>query len=109
MKIKSVTATWLHVPIPEAQQHVTDFGRIAAFDTTLVRVETVCGIVGHGEAKSAVGSTSANHALCTLIEKELGPLVTGEDPRDISRLWDVMYNGSRAHFALDRGHVGRQA
>jgi len=112
MKIKSVTATWLHVPIPVAQQHVTDFGRIASFDTTLVRVETVCGIVGHGEAKSAVGSAGANYALCTLIEKELGPLVTGEDPRDISRLWDVMYNGSRAHFALDRGHVfpvlGRQ-
>src|SRR3546814_14071902 len=25
--------------------------------------------------------------------------------RDISRLWDVMYNGTRAHFAIDRGHV----
>lgn len=112
MKIKSVTATWLHVPIPEAQQHVTDFGRIASFDTTLVRVETDCGIVGHGEAKSAVGSASANYALRAMIEMELGPLVVGEDPRDISRLWDVMYNGSRAHFALDRGHVfpvlGRQ-
>jgi len=112
MKIKSVTATWLHVPIPPERQHVTDFGRIASFDTTLVRIETECGLVGHGESKAAVGSASTNHALGVIIEKELGPQIIGEDPRDISRLWDVMYNGSRAHFALDRGHVfpvlGRQ-
>jgi L-alanine-DL-glutamate epimerase-like enolase superfamily enzyme len=105
MKIKSVNADWLHVPIPEAQQHVTDFGRIASFDTTLVRIETECGIAGHGEARAAAGSASANFALNALIEEELAPLIVGEDPRRISRLWDVMYNGSRAHYALDRGHV----
>jgi L-alanine-DL-glutamate epimerase-like enolase superfamily enzyme len=43
--------------------------------------------------------------LVTCIEQELAPLLVGEDARDISRLWDVMYNGSRAHFALDRGHA----
>ena len=46
-----------------------------------------------------------NAALGTLVENELGPLLIGEDARDISRLWDVMYNGSRAHFAIDRGRV----
>ena len=51
MRIKSVQATWLHVPIPEQQQHVSDFGRIASFDCTLVRIETECGIVGWGESK----------------------------------------------------------
>ncbi len=105
MKIKSVSAHWLHVPIPEEQQHVTDFGRISSFDTTLVRVETECGIVGHGESRAALSSSSTNYALNALIEQELAPLILDEDPRDISRLWDVMYNGSRAHFALDRGHV----
>jgi L-alanine-DL-glutamate epimerase-like enolase superfamily enzyme len=105
MKIKSVTADWLHVPIPEDRQHVTDFGRISSFDSTLVRVETACGIVGYGEARSALSSSGQNVALKTVIEQELGPLLLGEDPRRISRLWDVMYNGSRAHFALDRGHV----
>ena len=105
MKIKSVTADWLHVPIPEAQQHVTDFGRISSFDGTLVRVETDDGIVGHGEARAAVGSASTNAALNACIEQELAPLIVGEDPRRISRLWDVMYNGSRAHHALARGHV----
>ena len=105
MKIKSVSAHWLHVPIPDAQQHVTDFGRIGSFDTTLVRIETQCGIVGHGESRAALSSSSTNYALNVLIEQELAPLIVGEDPRDISRLWDVMYNGPRAHFALDRGHV----
>jgi L-alanine-DL-glutamate epimerase-like enolase superfamily enzyme len=105
MKIKSVTADWLHAPIPEDRQHSTDFGRIKSFDTTLVRVETECGIVGHGEARAALSSSSTNFALNTVIEEELGSLIIGEDPRRISRLWDVMYNGSRAQLALDRGHV----
>ena len=105
MKIRSVRATWLHVPIPPERQHTTDFGRIAAFDSTLVRVETEGGLVGFGEAKAAVGSAGTNAALITCIEQELAPLIVGQDARDISRLWDVMYNGSRAHFALARGHA----
>jgi L-alanine-DL-glutamate epimerase-like enolase superfamily enzyme len=105
MKIRRIRADWLHVPIPEEKQHTTDFGRIAAFDSTLVRVETEGGLVGFGEAKAAVGSAGTSAALVTCIEQELAPLLVGEDARDISRLWDVMYNGSRAHFALDRGHA----
>ena len=105
MKIKSVTATWLHVPIAAERQHTSDFGRVDSFDTTLVRVETQSGLVGHGESKAQVGSASSNYALCAVIEKELGPQILGEDARDISRLWDVMYNGVRAHYAIARGHV----
>ena len=105
MRIRSVRATWLHVPIPPDRQHTTDFGRIESFDSTLVRIETESGPGGFGEAKAAVGSAGTNAALCTCIEDELAPLLVGEDPRDISRLWDVMYNGSRAHFAVARGHA----
>ena len=105
MRIRRITADWLHVPIPEAKQHTTDFGRIASFDSALVRVESEDGLVGYGEAKAAVGSAGSNAALVTCIEQELAPLIQGEDARDISRLWDVMYNGSRAHFAIARGHA----
>ncbi len=105
VKIRAITARWLHVPIDKARQHRSDFGRVAAFDSTLVRVETEDGVVGHGEAKAAVGSTGACAALCALIEQELAPQLIGEDARDISRLWDVMYNGSRAAYAIERGHV----
>src|SRR5690348_1010286 len=49
MKIKSVQAYWVHIPIPPDKQHTSDFGR--TFDATLVRIETRCGLAGWGEAK----------------------------------------------------------
>ncbi|MSO76588.1 MAG: mandelate racemase/muconate lactonizing enzyme family protein [Alphaproteobacteria bacterium] len=104
MKITSVTATWLHVPIAKERQHVSDYGPATSFDSVLVRIATDAGITGHGEAKAALPSNGICHALVALIEKEYGPLLVGQDPRDISRLWDVMYNQTRAHFALARGH-----
>ena len=105
MKIRSVQATWLHVPIPEAQVQVSDFGRIDSFDTTLVRIETDTGLVGHGEAKASVGSGGVYHSLVAAIERELAPVLIGQDPRDVARLWEVMYSGVRAHYALRRGRV----
>ena len=105
MKIKSVKAWWLHVPIPEAQRHRSDFGLVASFDMALVRIETECGIVGHGEAKATVASAGDNRAVVSLIERELGPMIVGDDPRDITRHWENFYSGVRGHYALDRGHV----
>ena len=94
MRIRRITADWLHVPIPEAKQHTTDFGRIASFDSALVRVETEGGLVGFGEAKAAVGSAGTNAALVTCIEQELAPLDPGRGRarhlaavgRDVQRL-----------------------
>lgn len=105
MKIKSVVARWLHVPIPPEQQHVSDFGRIGSFDSVLVRIETECGLVGYGEAKEEVGSEGNSHALVALINQKFGPALVGEDPREINRLWELMYSGCRAHYALAEGHV----
>lgn len=104
MKITKVEAIWLHVPIAEERQHVTDFGRIASFDTTLVRIETDAGITGHGEARGALSSSSINHAINAVVNLELGPPLVGQDPRRISRIWDEMYNGPRVGLALARGH-----
>ncbi|MCX7140021.1 MAG: mandelate racemase/muconate lactonizing enzyme family protein [Proteobacteria bacterium] len=105
MKIKSVKAIWLSVPIPEAQQHVSDLGRTTSFDSVLVRVETECGLIGHGEAKEEVGSVANCNAVAAAVNKKFGPALIGEDPRDTARLWERMYNGSRDHYALDRGRV----
>jgi L-alanine-DL-glutamate epimerase-like enolase superfamily enzyme len=105
MRIKSVEAIWLHVPIPEKQQHVSDFGRVASFDSTLVRIETECGIVGWGEAKEEVGSAGNNRAVTRTINEKFGPMLLGEEPRDIVRLNELMYNGVRAHYALQHGRV----
>jgi L-alanine-DL-glutamate epimerase-like enolase superfamily enzyme len=103
MKIVDVDAVWLHCPIPNERQHVSDFGRIASFDMTLVSVTTDDGLVGYGEAKAAVGSSGVCAALVTCVKQELRPIVLGRDPRRINELWERMYNGPRDHYALARG------
>lgn len=105
MKISSINATWLHVPIPTDKQHRSDFGLNTSFDTTLVRIETDTGIVGYGEAKAAVGGTGTYGALTHIINTDLAPALIGEDPCDRARIWELLYNRSRAHYALSRGHT----
>lgn len=105
MKITAIKAFWLQVPIPEDKASVSDFGRNISFNTTLVRVESDEGLVGYGEAKATVGSVGNQRALVATIEQELAPLLIGQDPRNVARLWELMYNGSRAHYALSRGRV----
>jgi len=90
MKIKSVEAYWVHIPIPHERQHTSDFGRTLSFDGTLVRIETACGITGWGEAKAQVGGMAQNQALTCMINQEFAPLLEGEDPRDITRLWETL-------------------
>jgi L-alanine-DL-glutamate epimerase-like enolase superfamily enzyme len=105
MKIASVQATWVHVPIPPERQHVSDFGRIASFDSVLVRIETRSGLVGWGEAKAGVGSAAPGRGLAAIIEQDCAPLLIGQDARDVGRLWDVLYNAPREGYAIGRGHV----
>src|SRR5215472_5959328 len=105
MKIKSVQGYWVHIPITPERQHTSDFGRTTSFDATLVRIDTECGIIGWGEAKAQVGSMAANQALTAMINEEFAPLLIGEDPRDITRLWETLYSGTCAHYALREGRV----
>ena len=105
MKIKSVAAHWVHIPIPPDRQHTSDFGKTLSFDGTIVRIETECGITGWGEAKAQVGGMAQNQALTTLINEEFAPQLKGEDPRDITRLGETLYSGTRGHYALSHGRV----
>lgn len=105
MKITHVEATWCHVPIPYERQHVSDFGRVTSFDSVITRVETDTGLTGWGESKAGVGSAAACAGLAAIINLDYAPLLLGQDPRDISRLWDVMYNTPREGYAVAEGHV----
>src|SRR2546430_7706232 len=105
MRIKSVEGFWVHIPIPPERQHTSDFGRTLSFDGTLVRIDTECGLTGWGEAKAQVGGMAQNQALTCMIKEEFAPLLRGEDPRDITRLWETLYSGRRAHYALREGRV----
>ena len=104
MKITRVDATWCRVPIPEERQFVSDFGRVSTFDSVIVRIETDAGITGWGEAKAGVGSAAACAGLAAIINLDYAPLLLGQDPRDISRLWDTMYNTPREGYAIADGH-----
>jgi L-alanine-DL-glutamate epimerase-like enolase superfamily enzyme len=105
LRIKDVDAMWLHCPIPFEQQHVSDFGRIASFDMTLITLTTEDGITGVGEAKASVGSSAVCASLVTCVKEELRPMLIGKSAREINSLWERMYNGPRDHYALDRGRA----
>ena len=103
MKITNVEAFWLRCPIPKEKQHFSDYGLLSNFDMTLVVVTTEDGLQGFGEAKAAVGSSGVCASIVSCIENELKPILIGKDAKNINRLWEEMYNGTRDHYALSRG------
>lgn len=105
MKIRDVNAVWLHCPLEASAQHVSDFGRITAFDGVLVTITTDAGLVGYGEAKPAVGSAGDASALVAIVKHELAPLLVGADPRSVGQAWMRMYNGTRASLAQRFGRA----
>lgn len=66
------------------------------FEQTLVKVNTTSGLVGWGEVQAPV----VPEVSMKLIEKLLGPMVLGEDPRDVEEIWDRMYESMnvRGHY-----------
>jgi L-alanine-DL-glutamate epimerase-like enolase superfamily enzyme len=112
MRITNVRASWLRALIPADRAHVSDFGKNDSFNTCLVEIETDTGLVGLGEAKVAVGNLGHYAAIVTLIREEWAPLLVGRDPRDITAIWELLYSGSRSHYALREGRafptVGRR-
>jgi len=105
MKIKSVKAQWVRIPIEEDRQHVSDFGRLRTFDAAICRIETEDGLVGWGEGKNAAGSAGDYAALVHLVNEEFGPRLIGRDASEITPIWEYLYNGVRAEAAARRGHI----
>jgi D-galactarolactone cycloisomerase len=97
MKILRVRAIPMSAPVPPERQHRTDLGTKVKSDATLIRVETDSGLVGIG---AALGTPPV---VAAIIEHELEPELVGEDPMFSERLYEKMYNGSRAIPALERG------
>ena len=102
-KISTVTCTWLQAPVPPEHRHTSSFGLMPTMNTGLVTVETEDGLVGYGEAKVHVGSAGDYSAVCAVVRHELRPLLVGYDSRDITGLWERMYNGSRVEHARSHG------
>lgn len=101
--IANIEAYWLRCPIPKEKQHRSDYGLLTNFDMTLVVVTTSDGLQGFGEAKAAVGSSGSCASIVSCIENEIKPALVGEEADNISRIWEMIYNGTRDHYALTRG------
>jgi D-galactarolactone cycloisomerase len=97
VKIVRVRALPMSDPVPPQRQHRTDLGTKVKSDATLILVETDSGLTGMG---AALGTPPV---VCAIVEHELAPEVVGEDPLFSERIYEKMYNGSRARPALERG------
>jgi L-alanine-DL-glutamate epimerase-like enolase superfamily enzyme len=78
--IKSVSVFPLQYPEPH------DHGKLRC--VTLARVEGSCGTVGWGECISQFPESAL--AVKTIIDRGLAPLLIGEDPLEVERLWHKM-------------------
>jgi len=112
VKITAVRAAWLRAVIPAERAHRSDFGLNDSFNTCLVEIDTDAGLTGLGEAKVGVGNLGNYAGIVALIHAELAPLLIGRDPRDVTALWEALYNGTRAHYVAREGRtfpiVGRR-
>jgi L-alanine-DL-glutamate epimerase-like enolase superfamily enzyme len=97
MKITRIRAIPMSDPVPSARQHRTDLGTKVKSDATLICVDTDQGLTGLG---AALGTPPV---VAAIVEHELGPEIVGEDPLFSERIYEKMYNGSRAKPALERG------
>jgi L-rhamnonate dehydratase len=77
---------------PDLDDRISDGSQ----DDLVVRVTTDEGLTGIGEVDSApevvkaIVEAPSSHA----VARSLRELLVGEDPRDVERLWDVMYRGT---------------
>ena len=103
MKIVRVRAVPMSDPVPLQKQHRTDLGTKVKSDATLILVETDAGLTGIG---AALGSPPV---IAAIVEHELAPEAVGEDPLFSERIYEKMFNGSRARPALERGVAQAEA
>jgi len=101
MKISRVEAILVRSDIPPERYFTNETGRVVRQEALLVRVTTEGGLVGYGETTV---DHSAKDSVIAQINGVFAPMLKGQSAHDITRLWELMYNGLRTHYALDRGH-----
>jgi cis-L-3-hydroxyproline dehydratase len=92
------------LPLLEGSYKWSGGKAVTVFDSTIVRVETDTGVIGHGEVcplgpfylPAYAGGVRAGIA-------ELGPHLIGEDPRQIDRLNRRMDAGLKGHTYVKSG------
>lgn len=102
MKITRVEPISLYVPIedridaPVAVPHAADLTSVifSGYRTTLVRIETDCGLSGVGECMVRLAPTATR-----AIVEDLAPVLIGRDPLDREAIWELLFG-----VMMNRGH-----
>ncbi len=104
MKITRIVAYCVELPLHETTYKWSGGKSVTVFDSTIVRVETDAGIVGHGEV-CPLGPfylpAYAEGVRAGL--RELGPHLIGEDPRELSKLNHRMDAALKGHPYVKSG------
>ena len=104
MKIRRIAAYQVDLPLHEGSYHWSGGKSVTVFDSTIVRVETDAGIVGHGEV-CPLGPfyLPAYAAGVRAGIAELGPHLIGEDPTELGRLNRRMDAALKGHPYVKSG------
>lgn len=97
MKISAVRVIAMSDPVPVQNRHRTDLGTKVKSDSAIIVVETDEGLTGMG---AALGNPLV---ISAIVEHELAAEIIGEDPMFSERIFEKLYNGSRAAPALFTG------
>ena len=104
MKITRILAYRVELPLHETTYKWSGGKSVTVFDSTIVRVETDDGIVGHGEV-CPLGPfylpAYADGVRAGI--RELGPHLIGEDPRQLARLNRTMDAALKGHPYVKSG------
>lgn len=98
MKIRRVSAFQVDLPLKEGSYKWSGGKSVEVFDSTVVRIETDAGVVGHGEVcplgpaylPAYAGGVRAGLA-------ELGPRLLGENPLELDKLNRLMDAALKGH------------
>jgi L-alanine-DL-glutamate epimerase-like enolase superfamily enzyme len=88
MKITSIRTHLLTYTYPASEVWSWSGGRTLRRNALLVRVQTDAGIEGLGEIGEAV---YLPRSVVRIVDEQFVPLLVGEDPLNIERLWHKMY------------------
>lgn len=96
MKIDAVSVSAHRIPLPEPMEG-SSTGVMRAFDLVVVRI-------GNGEGETGLGYTVMHEgqgkAIAAIAENSFRPLLLGEDPRLIERIWRRLW---QTHHYAGRG------
>jgi L-alanine-DL-glutamate epimerase-like enolase superfamily enzyme len=104
MKIARISAYRVELPLHETTYKWSGGKSVTVFDSTIVRVETDSGVVGHGEVcplgpfylPAYAGGVRAGL-------RELGPHLLGADPRQLGKLNRLMDAALKGHPYVKSG------